>query len=285
MKELVRYRSRMPIGLALLCVVAGGCQYGAGPFDPLGRALARRDVKRGDLHLRAGRADDAVRAYRQAIAHDARSAAAHARLGACLSENARDAEASKHFAEAVRFDPDNVDHALRLAGALSRAALISINRTERLEAAIRAYRHAASLEPDSMAAALGLAEAHYHLGDFSTAAESLERARRIEPTSTRACVRLGETYEAMLMVERALAQYQDAIRLAPDSAAEGHAGCGRVNFELGRRMPDNPIYQQRAVAHLRRSLELDGNQPRIRAMLRNSLPPILDIVTAAQGDE
>jgi len=268
----------MLVALAACC--AAGCQHGSSLLASLHRAAARAAVRRGDDLLYHGHTDQAVRAYRQAIASDGRNADAHARLGRIRLAEGDTHRAAEQFAGAVRSAPENAAYALSLANARYEAAFTAMDRSAAIGAAARAYRHAASLTPQNVAAFIGLAQCYEQLGDLDAAVHVLAAAREVDENEPTVYTRLGAIHSARLDYERSLKEDETAVRLDPDDPA-AHVGCGTVSLALSERHPDNEMYRERAIAHLRRSLELDPEQPRVRAMLEGFAPPQLRAVSVA----
>lgn len=279
-----RIRKTRLLAAAAAVISLAGCQKGASIFDPLNRSIARGHVERGDRLQGKGDLEAATRAYRSAVARDERNADAHARLAAILCGDENYEAGAEHYSAAVRYAPENTEYARDLADALCRASVTAMNRYETLRAAARAYTHAASLDPNDLQIALGLARCYRQLGDYDRAIEVLESARSIDPTSSVIHLELGGVYDDRFEYKRALAEFDAAVRLNPDDAV-AHYHCGAVNLTLADLESSNPIYRQRAVAHLRRSLEIDPDQPYVQDMLRVSAPPELRAVTAATDAE
>lgn len=270
--------------LLALGVLASGCQHGVSVFDPVNRSIARRAVNKADRLLASGQLADSLRSYERAASFDDRYAPAHAGIGRIRALQGRDESAAEHLAAAVRHAPDNAAYAVQLADVLMRTAAMSVNRRSLLAAAIRALRHAASIDPTDATVVLRLAACHRQLGDGETAMSLLEGAKTIDANLPDVYIALGRMLDERFEYERALAEFKAAVKLDPDNPV-AHYGCGAVSLTLSERHPENPMYRARAVAHLRRSLELDPDQPAILDMLRTSAPPQLRAVTAAGDGE
>ncbi len=246
---------------------AAGCQGGRLTlFDPLHRATARAEVRRGEQLLAEAKIEAASAAFRRAISSDARCAAAHARLGE-LSADAGDVDdATNHFRAAVKSDPHNVAHALALAEHLRAAAPTSMDPARTVRSAIRAYRHVRSIDPAQFPAAIGLAACYGSFGGHRAALETLCEARESHADSAALHCEIAATHARLHEEDCALAAYGEALRIDPDCIA-AHNGAGKINSRLVSTGARRALARERAVAHLRRSLELDADQPRIRAVL------------------
>ena len=268
------------IGCAVVFTLGLGCAQGESVLDPVQRALSRDAVGRAQGRLDAGDLAGALGHYERAVRFDDRNSEAHAGMGNILLKQGYEERAIEHLAAAVRHAPNNAEHAVQLGDHLVRLSATSMNRGELLEAARRAYEHAASIDPHDADTLQRLAACQYRLGREDEAVNLLKKAATVDSDSADIHVQLGRIYDARFDYEPALEEFGIAIRIDPDSAA-AHHGCGVVNMTLAETHSGNPIYRARATAHLRRTLELDPNQPDVVAMLRTSAPPQLRTVTAA----
>ena len=138
--------------------------------------------------------------YRSILARNPESWLAHNNLGLLLVQTPGGlAEATVHYREAVRIEPDYPEAHFNLASA--RAHSGSEARRAEAEAG---YRTALRLKPDYV-------EAHYNLANLLAAAPG----------------RLGE----------AVAEYRTALRIEPD-LAEAHANLGNALARIPGQMPD-----------------------------------------------
>ena len=280
--RIVRPLSRF--GCVVVLTLGLGCAQGGSVLDPVQRALARDAIGRAQSRLDAGDPAGALGHYERAVRFDDRNSEAHAGMGNILLRQGHEERAIEHLAAAVRHAPNNSEHAVRLGDHLVRLSATSVNRGEMLEAARRAYEHAASIDPHDADTLQRLASCQYRLGREDEAVNLLKKAATVDAASADVHVQLGRIYDARFDYEPALEEFGIAIKIDPDSAA-AHHGCGVVNMTLAETHSDNPIYRARATAHLRRSLELDPDQPDVIAMLRTSAPPQLRTVTAAGESE
>lgn len=252
--------------LALVCLVTG-CQGGRPTLvESLDRARARSEVRRGERLLAQSKTDQAAAAFGRAVAHYPHCAAAQARLGE-ISASVGDMDgASDHFGAAVKSEPENMEYALALAEHFRAAAPTSMDPTRTRLAAIRAYRHARSIDPTRLSAAVGLAKCLRSLGAHGAALGTLCDARRWHADSAELHCEIAATHLRLAEEDRALAAYGEALRIDPDCIA-AHNGAGEINAKLSGIGVRQALARERAAAHLRRSLELDADQPRIRTLL------------------
>jgi tetratricopeptide (TPR) repeat protein len=144
----------------------------------LARAEERRIEEWFDIGIRAereGRFEDAVRAYRSALARDERHPEVHFNLGNALYAVGELAEARAEFHRAVELAPDYVEAWNNLG--------ILLGEMERPDAAIRAYRRALGLAPDYPDALYNLAETLVLRGELAEARELWLAYLRADPES------------------------------------------------------------------------------------------------------
>ncbi|KAK0733594.1 hypothetical protein B0T26DRAFT_632479 [Lasiosphaeria miniovina] len=119
------------------------------------------------------------------------------------------------FEAAVQRNPDHVDAWVYLGGAQA--------QNEKEEAAIRALEHAMKLDPNNLAALMGLAVSYTNEGYDSTAFRTLERwlsvkyPQIIAPQDLSSAADMGFTDREQLH-KRVTNLFLDAARLAPDGA-------------------------------------------------------------------
>lgn len=259
------------IAAVLLAIVslAGGCQGGDawGMMDSIHRSMARREVAKGcELSARSDEAGAAA-AFEEALSLDPHNATAHANLGRIAAAAGRDEAAVRHYQAAVKNAPDSGEYAFALAGCLDKLSETAIDRRQTLDAAVRAYRYVCWLEPHNLEAAIRLGACCRRQGDLEGAIAALREAEAIDSASARVHNELASTYQELGDHDRALSEYAQALKIEPDSLI-AHNGSGEINLALSRRsQSEYPLARQRAIAHLRRSLEIESRQPQIRALL------------------
>jgi Flp pilus assembly protein TadD len=123
--------------------------------------------------VQSGRPEEAVDAFREALAREPDFAEAHANLGWTLLGERRLDEAERHLEEAARLSPDDA-RVLRNLGKL-REAQGDLSR------AAACYRRALEADPDAAGAHNDLGVLLAHIGDRPQALDELRHAVRLEP--------------------------------------------------------------------------------------------------------
>ena len=143
-----------------------------------GAADAATYTTKGDLLYRLQRYDQAAAAWQRALAFDPGPAAAfslHLSLGRAAWTRDRSADAAApHYERALRIDPSNL-------GVLADLASLRIAQ-ERYEDALKLFRTAVEMAPETAKFHAGMGYALYRLGRADAAVERLERALALDPT-------------------------------------------------------------------------------------------------------
>jgi predicted O-linked N-acetylglucosamine transferase (SPINDLY family) len=186
-----------------------------------------------------GQREEAIAAYRRALALGSEDSRVHSNLGVALQEIGRADEALAAFDRSIALKDDDASVHCNRGATLLEAG--------RFEEAIAACHRAIALEP-------GHAEAHYNLGcawrlegDSDRAIAALSRAIELKPDHALAHNNLGITFHARGSADLAIAALHRAIELRPDFA-EAHNNLGNVLKDQGR-LDD-------ALAELRTALRL-----------------------------
>ena len=143
-----------------------------------GAADAATYTTKGDLLYRLQRYDEAAAAWQRALAFDPGPAAAfslHLSLGRAAWTRDRSADdAAPHYERALLIDPSNL-------GVLADLASLRIAQ-ERYEDALKLFRTAVEMAPETAKFHAGMGYALYRLGRADAAVERLERALALDPT-------------------------------------------------------------------------------------------------------
>jgi tetratricopeptide (TPR) repeat protein len=184
-----------------------------------------------------GRPQEAIDAWRHAVALDPSNEEAHRELNALLYRMGRADEFLSSYEEAVRRLP--LSHTAARGALLLQKADFLIH-AERFEEARDCFAQVAAISPGSAGPQNGLAVAYAGLGQFDAAIAAYEKSMRLQPSdlATRirlACVLLqaGETRRALALTEdvmpamkldqTALAVHELALRANQDPRAERFA--------------------------------------------------------------
>lgn len=277
--------TKATVAAALAMVaLAGGCQRGdpLGVMDSIHRAVARHEAGRGCELAAGGDEGGAAAAFEKAVSHDPHNALAQANLGRIHAAAGRYEPAVRHFQAAVRSAPDCTEYAFALATCLDKLADTSIDRQRTLEAAVRAYRHVRWLDPHNLEAAIRLGVCLRRSGNYSEAITALREAQSLDHDSAAVHVELAATCEELGDHANALSEYAAALKLDPDNLA-AHNATAEINLTLSRQSPDqHPLAERQAIAHLRKSLQIEANQPRIQALLTRLEPSAAKMAAAGE---
>ena len=232
----------------------------------------------GNMLRESGARDEAVHAYRSAIALKADYAEAYSNLGNVLRESGDAKAALEQCARALELHPgyaqayNNLANALKDLGELEAAALsygkaiaanpgfveahLNLGHVRKaqgdLDAAAASYRSAVALAPQMAAAHDGLGGLAFFRGEVDAAIEHYRCVVALEPQSAHACNTLGNALNAVGRVGEAIPVYEQAIALDPDFPDAWH------NLANALRRQGIPT---RAVVCARRAIELRGDTP------------------------
>jgi tetratricopeptide (TPR) repeat protein len=208
---------------------------------------AQTDFVMGNLNFQAGRVDEALKNYRDAIKKFPDFRRAHNNLGIILAQRGNYKEAITHLAKSVEFGGgDAVTYGLMAYGYLQQNLYLS---------AEIAYRNALIFEPDNTDWILGLsksllesrkfdetalllddmlksqpsnadlwlfqANAYLGLGDVNRAAANLEIVRRLGKIQPQTLAQLGDLFADAGAHDLALSAYQEAISKDPQLPIPG----------------------------------------------------------------
>ena len=162
--------------------------------DPAIRIALSRAVSVALQHHRAGRTDQAIAAYREALA--------------LAPDLATLAEAHNNLAIALR-------------------------ETGQLEAAVAAYRRTLELKPNFAGAWNNLGNVLIQTKQFDGAIEALQRAIAINPNLVEAHNNLGGALRKQGRLDEAIAAYRQAISLRADFAV-AHSNLGKALLDQGK---------------------------------------------------
>jgi tetratricopeptide (TPR) repeat protein len=193
----------------------------------------------GGVQRKLGRAAEAVKSYRQALALEPASAEILNHLGDTLRELRQPDEAAASLKRALMLQPDFAEAHNNLANALMDAG--------KLAQAVVSYRRAIELRPDVAEMHSNLGKALLDLRQLEAAIESCSRAVALNPALPEAHGNLGNALLDSDRPEQAIASYVRALALKADYP-ELHNSLANALRSLGR--------FDEALVHYRRALEL-----------------------------
>ena len=204
------------------------------------------------LQGKAGRLDDAIAQFREALRLKPDYLSAYYKLGNSLSSEGRMPEAESLFEEALRLMPGVAGLHNSLGNVLS-----AMRRTPE---AIAQYEEAVRLAPGYVEArndlGCGLAAMPGRMDD---AVAQFEEAARLEPGFAPAHYNLGNALVSLGRTSEAIAQYEEASRLKPDDA--------QTHFYLAEALLRIPGRTEEAAEHLREVVRLQPGNDRARQIL------------------
>ena len=256
------------VGVTLLLAISGCHNSSGNLLTGLRESGIRKSLERGDELMGKQDIAGATQVYQQALHKDPNHPVLNARLGHIYFQNGDFERAAGYYRTALKADPNCFHYALCMAQCQSRLATTSMDREKQMEAAARAYQFAQSLDPQNFTATIQLAMCYREMGDFGQATTILLEAARQHPQAAIIHTQLGEIYHSQNELDHALAEFKTALACDPKSLA-AHNGCAIVNTAIAQAGGSKgSIARERAVAHFRRSLQLNPQQPQVQSMLQ-----------------
>jgi len=187
----------------------------------------------------AGRLQEAIEQYEQALRLDPDYANAHLDMGSILLEFGRSQEAAAQSQEALRLMPHHRGPHLNLGNALLQMGEVP--------EAIAEYEQALRINPDFVEAHNNLGSAMLRQGRLPEAMQHWDQAIRIKPGYVDAHFNLGMALLRLGRLTEATVHLEQVVRLKPDYA-EAHYNLGVALVQLGR--------PQEAMGHWERALQI-----------------------------
>jgi tetratricopeptide (TPR) repeat protein len=176
----------MRSGRASLLATAAFLALGvAAPAQDLPPAL-QAPFEEGVRALKAGKLDEAEKAFRGVLAKDPASAPVHNNLGIVLQERQRHDQAIVEFREAARLDPRYVAPRILLGASLLALGQVGDAKT--------ALERAVKMAPREPLARLQLAKVDERAGDWTGAVEQYQALRQLSPDEPEYVYGLGSAY-------------------------------------------------------------------------------------------
>ena len=157
-------------------------------------------------HRRAGRFDEALAAYRQAMTHDARAYEVQYSFANFCAERGRFAEAIAAYQAALAANPQATD-------ALNNLGAVQLMAGERTQAA-ETFAAVARLDPAHYDAAMNLAQLAFEAGRHREAIAHYRRALQTRPDSITAHLALANALDAVREGDEALAVVRTVLQQA-----------------------------------------------------------------------
>lgn len=220
-------------GICVAAAVAAGC---AG--DP--EAARAAYVASGDAYLKAGKTDEAIIEYRNAVQKDARSGETRLKLADAYLQVDDIPNASREYVRAADLMPERLDLQIK-AGSF----MLLFGRFE--DAKTRAEQILAA-NPSNVDAQILLGNAMAGLKDMDGAVSEIEQAIKMDPDDPRGYSSLGAFQSSRGNRAAAEAALKKALELAPQSAA-AELALGNFYWSTESRA--------KAEQHIRAALALD----------------------------
>jgi tetratricopeptide (TPR) repeat protein len=174
-------------------------------------------------HLKAGRLDDALSGFTEALQINELDVDVHEGLGTVQFLKKNYEAAVSHFERATRLDPRHGAAWINLGAVY--------NRMEKYQKAAEVLRRAVQVERKSSAAYYNLGFAYKNLKQWSLAVPAYREAIRLDPNMADAYLNLGNVYTAMKNYAQAATQYKKALELKPDME-RAQRGLRQANEQL-----------------------------------------------------
>ncbi len=211
------------------------------------------------LH-KLGSLEDSRRAYLRALSVRPSAFDANLGLSTVLLEQGEAAQAVPYAQRAVRAEPESGRARMHLGNTFA--------AVDRHEDAIVEYQQAADLFEDPDAGLLlNLAESLNQLGRYAEMVGALEQLVLIQPGSI-PYERLGSAYFRLRRYDEALSAFSSSVKLDPNHypGLNGIAVCELNNYLWSGKSDGGA--RERAVDAMRRSLQIERQQPKIVELLR-----------------
>jgi tetratricopeptide (TPR) repeat protein len=179
----------------------------------------------GNVLGQAGRKQEAILQYEQALRIKPNLAEAQNNLGSDLQQIGKLDEAMEHFDQALRIEPDYAEAHDNLG-----FVLFQLHKVPEAKAQ---YEEALRLKPDLADAHRNLGNVLVGLGNVTEAIQHFEEALRIKPDDSRAHCNLGVALLGQAgRVREAIGHLEQALRIDP-GYAEAHSNLGVALAQMG----------------------------------------------------
>jgi tetratricopeptide (TPR) repeat protein/2-polyprenyl-3-methyl-5-hydroxy-6-metoxy-1,4-benzoquinol methylase len=155
----------------------------------------------------AGRLDEAIARYRQALVLDPEYVGVHNNLGSALFEQGKLEEAEASYRRALKFGPGDAEAHSNLGTVFYQQG--------KLGQAVASYGEALALQPDHAEAHANLGTALFSLGQVEDALACYRRALAFKPDFVAARTYLGTVLWELGKLDEAQAEYRRALKIDP----------------------------------------------------------------------
>ena len=186
-------------------------------------ARARELVERGTRLRDEGNTAEARLAFRSALQHEPRNAAAQLGLARCAEELGNDNEARQAYRQALELQPDLVSARLALAGLAYAAG--------DLDEADRQARQVLESDPDQAAAHILLSDCALARRELDAAATEAKLALDLEPDNVKAMLAAGNAALARSEPDKAERLYRSV--LDREDSVVARIGLARITWATG----------------------------------------------------
>lgn len=166
------------------------------------------DINYGNALLAAGRTDQAMVCYRNALKMDAENPDANVSIGYLLVQRGQTDEAMAHFQKALKIKPDYPEAHNDLG--------IIFAQSGDTGDAITHFQKALQLNPDYAEACYNLGNALSQKGEMEEAVSDYQKALKLKPDYAEASYNLGNALFQQGKTDQAVAAYRAALRIKPN---------------------------------------------------------------------
>jgi tetratricopeptide (TPR) repeat protein len=205
-------------------------------------ADAKEYREQGEAHYKAGRHDDAIKAFTESLRLNPKQPVVHFNLGVIYAEMGRYDEALRAYQDAVRLKADYPLAYFNMGNAY-------LDKGD-YEKAVEAYKQASQLESLGTKAYYNTGVAYVELGRHDEAIHAFREATRLMPDYAAAHYNLGITYgtagqhkEAVEALKQALQHHGKSAADAPFALDEAHFNLGLALLKLGMKSEASAQYQ------------------------------------------
>lgn len=209
-----------------------------------------------EVYVFQGHLAEAIGCCQQALRLDPTLAAAYKTLGNALQAGGKLEAAKRAYARAVAIMPD-------FATAHANLGSVCYGLGE-VETAIACYQRAIALQPTLAGVYWNLGRVYENQGNWLQAVESWQQAFHLQPqmATSQRYLKLGNGWLALENLEEAIACYQRATLLQPDSA-EAHSNLGNALVKRGQ--------LEEGIASLQKALSFNSNLAALHYNLGSAL--------------